>query len=86
MPDTSRMIPAIKSDRIGRARVEFGGDGLYSVYVYESAHAPFPRYMSRVDHIHCFDFWWEFFLSPSVRLARLILIFTWCLPSLVFGI
>ena len=27
MPDTSRMIPAIESDRVGRPWVEFGGEG-----------------------------------------------------------
>ena len=83
MPDTSRMIPAIKSDRAGRPRVELGGDGLYGAYVSECVFAPPFCY---VNHVHCFDLWWEFFLSPSVLLARLILVFTWCLPPLVFGV
>ena len=83
MKDTSRMILAIKSDRAGRLGIEFGGDGLYSVYVSECAFAPPLHY---VNHVHCFDLWWEFFLSPSVLLARLILVFTWCLPPLVFGV
>ena len=83
MPDTSRVIPVVKSDWAGRPRVEIGGNGLYGVYVSECACAPPLRY---VNHVHCFDFWWEFFLSPSVLLVRLILVFTWCLPPLVFDI
>ena len=83
MLDTSRVIPAIKSDRVGRPRVELGGYGLHGAYVLECAFAPSLQY---VDHVHCFDLWWEFFLSPSVLLARLILVFTWCLPPLVFGV
>ena len=42
--------------------------------------------VSRVDHVYCFNLWREFFLSPSVRLARFILVFAWCVPPLVFGI
>ena len=71
LPDTSRVVPVIKGDRAGRPGVEFGGNGLY---------------VSCVDHVYYFDFWWEFFLSPGVRLARLILVFAWRFPSLVFGI
>ena len=83
VPDTSRMIPTIKSDRAGRPRVEFGGDGLHGAYVSECAFAPPLHY---VNHVHCFDLWREFFLSPSILLARLILVFTWCLPPFVFGV
>ena len=83
MPDTSWMIPANQSDRAGRPRVELGGDGLYNVYVSESAFAP-P--LCHVNHVHYFDLWWEFFLFPSALLARLVLVFTWCLPPLVFGV
>ena len=86
VPDTGWMIPVIKSDRAGRPGIEFGGDGLYRVYVSECAFAPFLWNVSCVNHIHCFDFWWEFFLFPSARLARLILVFTWRLPPLMFGI
>lgn len=86
MLDTSRMIPVIKSDRAGRPRDVFGGDGLYIVYISKCAFAPSLRYMSCVNHIHYFDIWWEFFLSPSVWLARLIFVFTWRLPSFVFGV
>ena len=83
MPDTSRVIPAIESDRADRPRAELGGDGLHGAYVSECAFAPPLRY---VNHVHCFDFWWEFFLSPSVLLVRLILVFTWCLPPLLFSV
>ena len=62
--DTCQMIPAIESDWAGRPGIEFGGDGLYSVYVSECALAPSSQYMSHVDHIHYFDFWWEFFSVP----------------------
>ena len=86
VPDTSRVVPMIKSDWAGRPGVEFGGVGLYNVYVSERAFAPSLCYVSRVDHVYCLYFWWEFFLSPSVRLARLILVFTWCFPFLVFGV
>ena len=86
VPDTSRMIPATKSDRAGRPRVELGGDGLYSVYVSECAFAPSRGCVSRVDHVYRFYLWWEFFLFSSVRLARFIFVFTWCFPSLVFDI
>ena len=86
VPDTSQMVPAIEGDRAGRPGTEFGGDGLHSVYVSECAFARSLWNVSCVNHIHCFDFWWELFLSPSVRLARLILIFTWRLPPLLLGI
>ena len=83
VPDIGRAIPAIKSDRAGRPRVELGGDGLYDAYVSECM---FASSFSYVNDVHYFDLWWEFFLSPSVLLARLILVFTWCLPPLVFGV
>ena len=81
--DTSRMIPAIKSDQAGRPRVELGGDGLYGACVLECM---FALSFCYVNHVHYFDLWWEFFLSPSALLARLILVFTWCFPPLVFDI
>ena len=83
MPNTCQVIPAIKSDRAGRPGVELGGDELHGAYVLECVFAPPLRY---VNHVHCFDLWWEFFLSPSVLLVRLTLVFTWCLPPLVFGV
>ena len=86
VPDTSRMVPAIEGDRAGRPGIKFGADGLNSVYVSECAFARSLWNVSYVNHIHCFDFWWEFFLSSSVRLTRLILVLTWRLPSLLFGI
>ena len=86
VPDTSRVVPAIKGDRAGRPGIELGGNGLNNVYVCECAFARSLWNVSYVNHIHCFDFWWEFFLSPSVRLARLILVFTWRLPPFMFGI
>ena len=33
-----------------------------------------------------FDFWWEFLLFPSVLLGRLVLVFTWCILPLVYGV
>ena len=81
--DTGWVFLAIKSDRVGLPRVEFRGDGLYGTYVSECM---FASPLRHVNHVHCFDLWWEFFLSPSVLLARLILVFTWCLPPLVFGV
>ena len=86
MTDTSGMVPVIEGDPAGRPKVKFGGNGLYSVCVSVRAFVPSLGYVSRVDHVYCFYLWWEFFLSPSVRLARLILVFTWCLPPLVFGV
>ena len=86
MSDTSRMIPAIESDRAGRTWVEFGGDGFYSVYISECAFALPLWYVGCVNHVHCFDLWWKFFLPPRVRLARFVLVFTWRLPPLVFGV
>ena len=75
VPHTSRVVPVIKGDREGRPGVEFEGDGLYSVCISERAFAPSLGCVSRVDHVYCFYLWWEFFLSPSVRLAGLILLF-----------
>ena len=31
--------------------------------------------MSDKDHVHCFDLWWKFLLSPRDRLARFVLVF-----------
>ena len=42
--------------------------------------------MSCVEHIHCFDFWWKFLLFPSFLLGRLVLVFTWCILPLVYGV
>ena len=55
MPDTSRMIPVIESDWAGRPWVEFGGDGLYSVYVSECAFVLLLWDMSDINHVHYFD-------------------------------
>ena len=86
MTDTSRMIPAIKSDRTGRPWVEIGDDGLYSLHVSECVFAlPFWD-MSGINHVHCFNLWWEFFLSPCVRLARFVLVFALRPLPFVFGI
>ena len=49
MPDTGRVVPVIKSDRAGYLGVEFGGNELDVSYM---------------DHVYCFDFWWEFFCPP----------------------
>ena len=70
------MIPTIKGDRAGRPGVELGGDGFYSVYVSERAFAPSLWYVSRVDHVYYFDFWWKFLLFRRVLLGRLVLVFT----------
>ena len=85
MPDTSRMIPAIESDRAGQPWVEFGRDWFYSVCVSECAFALPLWDMSDVDHVHCFDLWWKFLLSPHVRLARSILVYALRSLPLVFG-
>ena len=74
MPDTSRMIPAITSDRAGRPWVEFGGDGLYNVYVPECTFVLPLWYVSGVNHAYYFDLRWDFFLSPRVWLARFVLV------------
>ena len=50
--NTCQVIPAIKSDRAGRPRVELRGDGLYGAYVSECVIAPPLRHVNRV---HCFD-------------------------------
>ena len=55
MPDTSRTIPTIESDRAGRPWVEFGGDGLDGVDISECALALPLWDMSVIDHVHCFD-------------------------------
>ena len=70
----------IKSDRAGQPGVELGGDGIYGAYVLECVFAsPFRQ----MDHVDCFNLWWEFFLSSSALLARLILVLAWCLPPSV---
>ena len=84
--DTSRVVPAIEGDWAGRPGIKFGGNGLNSVYVSECAFARSLWNVSYVNHIHCFDFWWEFFLSSSVRLTRLLLVLTWRLPPILFSI
>ena len=71
MPNTGWVVPVIKSDLASCPGIELGGYELCVSYVY---------------HVYHFDFRWEFFLAPRVRLARLILIFAWCLPSLAFGV
>ena len=76
VPDTSRVVSVIKGDWAGQPWVEFGGNGLYSICVSERAFAPSLGCVSHMDHVYCFYLWWKFFLSPSVWLARLILVFT----------
>ena len=66
MMDTSRMIPAIKGDRAGRPWVEFGGDELEGIDISECMFALPLWDMSDIDHVHCFDLWWKFLLSPRV--------------------
>ena len=84
--DTSWMVPTIEGDRVGRPRIKFGGNGLNSVYVSDGAFVRSLWDVSCINHIYCFDFWWEFFLSSSVRLTRLLLVLTWRLPPLLFGV
>ena len=71
MPITGRVVPVIKSDWAICPGIELGG---YELCV------------SCVYHVYHFDFWWELFLAPGVRLARLILVFAWCFPTLVFSV
>ena len=85
MPDTSRMVPAIKGDRAGRPGIKFGGDELNSVYVSEYAFARSLWNVSYVNHIYCFDFWWEFFLSSIVRRPGLFLVIAVQPLVIVFG-
>ena len=42
--------------------------------------------LDHVQHIYYFDFWWKFLLFPSVLLGRLVLVFTWCILHLVYGV
>ena len=58
MTDACRVIPAIKSDRVGQPGVELRGDGLYDAYVSECM---FASPLRHVDHVYCFNLWWEFF-------------------------
>ena len=55
MPDTSRMIHAIKGDPAGRPGIEFGGDGFYSIYVSECVFTLPLWYVGCVNHVHYFD-------------------------------
>ena len=71
VPDTGRVVPVIKSDWAIFLGIELGG---YELCV------------SGVYHVYRFDFLWELFLAPGIRLARLILVFAWCFPSLMFGV
>ena len=86
MADAGWMISAIEGDRERRPQIEFWGDWLYRVDIPERSLAlPFGDVCS-IYHIHRFDSRGKLFLSSSVRLARVILVFTWCLPPLVFGV
>ena len=80
------MIPAIKGDRTGRPRVELGGDGLGSIDVLECAFALPLWDMSDLDHVHYFDLWWKFLLSPRVWLAKFVLVFALRSLPFVFGV
>ena len=81
------MIPAIESDRAGRPWVEFGGDGLYSIYVLECAFALPLWDMSDINHVHYFDLRWKFLLPPPhIRLARFVLIVALRSLPFVFGV
>ena len=42
--------------------------------------------MSDINHVHCFDLWWKFLLSPHIRLARFALVFALRSIPLVFDI
>ena len=83
MPDACRVIHAIKSDRVGQPGVGPRGDGLYGPCLSECMFGSPLRHM---DHVYCFNFWREFLLFPSALLARLILVFSWCILPLVFGV
>ena len=83
MPDTCRVVPVIKSDRAGQPGVEPRGDGLYRACVSECMLASPLRHM---DHVYRFNFWWELLLFPSALLARLVLVFAWCILPLMFGV
>ena len=80
------MIPAIKGDWTGRPWVELGGDGLNGVDLSECALALPLWDTSDIDHVHYFDLRWKFLLSPRVRLARFVLVFTLRFLPFVFGI
>ena len=83
MPDACRVVPAIESDRAGQPGGELEGDGLYGTYVPECM---FASPLRHVDHVYCYNLWWEFFLSSSALLARFVLVFAWCFPPLVFDV
>ena len=83
MSDICLVIPMIKSDRAGQPGVEPRGDGLYGACALECMLA---SPLCHMDHIYCFNLWWELFLSSGALLARLILIFAWCLFPFVFGV
>ena len=80
------MIPAIKGDRTGRPWVEFGGEGLDGIDIFACTFALPLLDMSDIDHVYCFDFWWEFLLFPSAFLARFVLVFALRTLPFVFGI
>ena len=42
--------------------------------------------MSDIDHVHCFDLRWKFLLFRRVLLGRLVLVFTWRILPLVYGV
>ena len=86
MTDTSRMIPAIEGDWAGGPRIEFWGDGLNGIDISECPFALPLWDMSDINHVHCFNLRWKFFLSPCVRLARFVLVFTLRSLPLVFGV
>ena len=86
MMNTSRMIPAIESDRTGRPWVEFGGDKLNGIDISECALALPLWDMSGIYHVHYFDLRWKFLLSPCVRLAKFILVFSLRSLSVVYGV
>ena len=83
MPDICLMIPTIESDRAGQPGVELMGDELYGAYISECMFASPLRHM---DHVYCFNLWWELFLSSGALLARFILVLALCLFPFVFGV
>ena len=83
VPDIGPVIPTIKSDRAGQPGVEPRGDGLYGVCALECMLA---SPLCHMDHIYYFNLWWELFFSFGALLARLILVFAWCLFPFVFGV
>ena len=83
MTDACRVILVIESDRAGQPGGELGGDGIYGAYVSECM---FASPLHHMDHVYCFNLWWEFFsvlqcfageVRPRIRLVS---------PPLVFGV